>query len=114
MNLSNGNQTMCVIGVDASLIAYDADNRLAEVRKNSVSMATFVYDGDERRVKSTINGTTTTFVGAHHSIPVGDEVTGSTFTKYYFAGASRIAMHKYAHLSLQNSHFRKPPYRKAA
>jgi len=52
-------------------------------------MATFVYDGDGNRVKSTINGTTTTFVGAHY------ELTGSTVTKYYFAGASRIAMRKY-------------------
>jgi hypothetical protein len=49
--------------------------------------ATFVYDGDGRRVKSTFNGTTTTyFVGAHY------EVTGSTITKYYYAGSQRIAM----------------------
>jgi len=49
--------------------------------------ATFVYDGDGRRVKSTINTTTTTyFVGAHY------EVTGSTITKYYYAGSQRIAM----------------------
>ena len=57
-----------------------------EVKKNNVSMATFVYDGDGRRVKSTINGTTIYFVGAHY------EVTGSTVTKYYFAGAQRVAM----------------------
>jgi RHS repeat-associated protein len=49
--------------------------------------ATFVYDGDGKRVKSTFNSTTTTyFVGAHY------EVTGSTITKYYYAGAQRIAM----------------------
>jgi len=49
--------------------------------------ATFVYDGDGRRVKSTFNGTTTTyFVGNHY------EVTGSTITKYYYAGSQRIAM----------------------
>jgi hypothetical protein len=48
--------------------------------------ATFVYDGDGKRVKSTFNGTTTTyFVGAHY------EVSGSTITKYYYAGAQRIA-----------------------
>jgi RHS repeat-associated protein len=51
------------------------------------SSAAFTYDGDGRRVKSTFNGTTTTyFVGAHY------EVTGSTITKYYYAGAQRIAM----------------------
>gem|GEM_PF-3121317 len=57
--------------------------------------ATFVYacpersrrDGDGKRVKSTVNGTTTTnFVGTHY------EVAGSTVTKYYYAGAQRIAM----------------------
>jgi RHS repeat-associated protein len=38
-------------------------------------------------VKSTFNGTTTTyFVGNHY------EVTGSTITKYYYAGSQRIAM----------------------
>ena len=48
-------------------------------------MATFVYDGDGNRVRSTINGTTTTFVGGIY------EVTGSQITKYYFAGTQRIA-----------------------
>ena len=63
------------------ILSYDAENRLVEVKKNTVSMATFVYDGDGRRVKSTINGTTTTFVGSHY------EVTGSTVAKYYFLGS---------------------------
>jgi len=35
----------------------------------------FGYDGDGRRVKSTVDGTTTYFVGAHY------EVTGSQITK---------------------------------
>ncbi|HET9909551.1 MAG TPA: DNRLRE domain-containing protein [Anaerolineales bacterium] len=49
--------------------------------------ATFTYDGDGKRVKSTFNGATTTyFVGNHY------EVTGSTVIKYYYAGAQRIAM----------------------
>jgi RHS repeat-associated protein len=48
--------------------------------------ATFVYDGDGKRVKSTINGVTTYFVRAHY------EVTGSTITKYYYAGSQRIVM----------------------
>ena len=56
--------------------------------------ATFVYDGDGKRVKSTINpstgsgqsGVTTTFVGAHY------EVTNGVVTKYYYAGSQRIAM----------------------
>jgi hypothetical protein len=42
--------------------------------------ATLVYEADGNRVKSMINGTTTTFVSNYY------EVTGSTVTKYYFAG----------------------------
>ncbi len=51
------------------------------------SNATFVYDGDGKRIKSTINGTITTyFVGAHY------EVANGVVTKYYYAGTQRIAM----------------------
>jgi RHS repeat-associated protein len=42
--------------------------------------------GDGARVKSTINGTMTTFVGNHY------EVSGSAVTKYYYAGSNRVAM----------------------
>jgi YD repeat-containing protein len=73
----NGSQTTRVIGSDTLTLLYDAENRLVEVKKNSVSMATFVYDGDGRRVKSVVSGTTTYFVGAHY------ELTGSQVTKYY-------------------------------
>jgi len=61
----NGNQTTRVIGSDTYTMLYDAENRLVEVKKNSVStlapgasagVATFVYDGDGRRVKSVVNG----------------------------------------------------------
>jgi hypothetical protein len=37
-------------------------------------------------VKSTINVATTTFVGNYY------ELSGSTVTKYYYAGGQRIAM----------------------
>ena len=54
------------------------------------SNTTFTYDGDGRRVKSVLTtslGTSTTiFVGSHY------EITDGVVTKYYFAGAQRIAM----------------------
>jgi RHS repeat-associated protein len=51
------------------------------------SSATFVYDGDGKRVKSVVNGTITTyFVGNYY------EVSGSTVTKYHYAGTQRIAL----------------------
>jgi RHS repeat-associated protein len=56
------------------------------------SSADFTYDGDGKRVKSilttNLGSTTTFFVGTHY------EVTGSTVTKYYYAGTQRIAMRK--------------------
>ena len=58
---ADGNQITRVIGADTYTLLYDAENRLVEVKKNNVSMATFVYDGDGRRVKSTINSTSIYF-----------------------------------------------------
>jgi len=48
--------------------------------------ATFTYDGDGKRVKQTVNGVTTYFIGNYY------EVTGSTVTKYYYSGGQRVAM----------------------
>ncbi len=55
--------------------------------------ASFTYDGDGKRVKSVLttnlSTSTTIFVGNHY------EITDGVVTKYYFAGATRIAMRKY-------------------
>jgi hypothetical protein len=54
--------------------------------------ATFIYDGDGKRVKSevitNISTTTTSFVGNSY------EVANGIVTKYYYAGSQRIAMRK--------------------
>jgi YD repeat-containing protein len=72
-------------------LGYDAENRLIEVKKNSVVIATFVYDGDGKRVKSEMGSETILFIGSHFEFnDTTDEVT-----KYCFAGATRIAMRKY-------------------
>jgi len=54
--------------------------------------ATFVYDGDGRRVKSIFNNnaTTTYFVGTHYEVT--NPGANQTITKYYYAGSQRIAM----------------------
>ena len=86
---ANGNQTTRVIGSITYTLSYDAENRLVGVSwtigSTNHSM-TFVFDGDGSRVRSTLDGTTTTFAGTHY------EVTGSAVTKYYYSGTSRIAM----------------------
>ncbi len=76
-------------------LSYDAENRPSgcalRTGLSGVSGATtasFVYDGDGRRVKATAGGVTTAYVGNYF------EWTGSTSTmvKYYYAGTARIAM----------------------
>ena len=68
-------------------LSYDAENRLTQAQ-TSVTTATFVYDGDGNRVKATVGGVTTVYIGSHF------EWTGSTVTmiKYYYAGTTRVAM----------------------
>ena len=48
--------------------------------------ASFVYDGDNNRVRGTIGGVTTVYIGNIY------EVQGSTIKKYYYAGNQRVAM----------------------
>jgi len=88
INDANGNQTTRTIGSEVYTLSYDAENRLVSVSGPSLN-ATFSYDGDGARVMSEINNVTTRFVGNYY------EVTDSTVTKYYYAGASRIAIRKY-------------------
>jgi RHS repeat-associated protein len=55
-------------------------------------LATFTYDGDGKRVKAVENGVTTLFIGNHYEV---NQTTGQV-TKYYFAGATRVAIGKYS------------------
>ena len=64
------------------------ENQLTSV--SGTPSATFVYDGDGNRVKSTINTTTTAFVGDHTEW----DVASSSLTRYYYAGSSRVAMRR--------------------
>ncbi|HPP62404.1 MAG TPA: RHS repeat-associated core domain-containing protein [Anaerolineales bacterium] len=65
---------------------YDAENRLVSV--TGAATASFVYDGDGKQIKATVNGITAVYVGNHY------EVKNSIVTKYYFAGSTRIAVRK--------------------
>jgi hypothetical protein len=84
MNYCKNINLRTINGVTLTL-SYDAEGHMVSVSGPSLS-ASFVYDGDGKRVKSTINGETTYFVGNFY------EQTGSTITKYYYAGSSRVAM----------------------
>jgi RHS repeat-associated protein len=56
------------------------------VSVSGAASASFVYDGDGRRVKATVNGVTTYYVGDHY------EVSGGVVKKYYSAGGKRVAL----------------------
>ena len=56
----NGNMTQRVVGGSTYNLAYDTGNHLTQV--TGAATATFVYDGDGKRVKSILGGTTTTFI----------------------------------------------------
>jgi len=91
---NNGNQVTRNVSGSSYTLSYDAENRLVgrrrarQVSVTGAATATFVYDGDGNRVKATVGTTTTTYVGSYF------EWTGSTSTmkKYYYAGATRVAM----------------------
>ena len=87
---SNGNMEFRDIGGNEYDLEYDAENRLVSVSGTNVS-ALFTYNGDGQRVKSIINNETIYFVGGHYEF----NDTTNEVTKYYFAGAGRIAMRKY-------------------
>jgi RHS repeat-associated protein len=84
-----------IIGGQTVHLGYDAENRLVSVTgvNGTTTSAVFTYNGDGQKVKSVINGETTLLVGGHFEVL--NPGTGQTVTKYYFAGASRIAMRKY-------------------
>jgi RHS repeat-associated protein len=66
-------------------LAYDAENRLIQV--TGAATASFVYDGDGKRVLSVEGGTTTVFIGNYF------EWTGTAASavRYYYAGSTRLA-----------------------
>jgi YD repeat-containing protein len=68
-------------------LTYDAENRLITVTRPAT--ANFKYDGDNKRVRATINGRLDTiFIGNYFEW----NVTAQTKRTYYYGGATRIAM----------------------
>ncbi len=74
------------VGSSVYALSYDAENRLTGV--NGAATATFLYDGDGNRVRETVAGRSTLYLGIYFEWSVTPRV------KYYYAGASgqRMAM----------------------
>ncbi|MGB3220265.1 MAG: RHS repeat-associated core domain-containing protein, partial [Anaerolineae bacterium] len=81
---ANGNATRRINGSQDVTLTYDAENRLTAMSGGVT--ASYVYDGDGNRVKETISGVTRVFVGNTY------EIDNGTVKKYYYAGATRVAM----------------------
>ncbi len=83
---ANGNMTSRTVSGQSYTLGYDAENRMTSV--SGALSASFVYNGDGMRVKSTVAGVTTAFIGNYY------EWRGSAAAsvKYYYAGSQRIAM----------------------
>ena len=72
------------------VMAIPALDSIAAAPALNTIAAMFVYDGDGNRVKSTINGVTTYFVGNYYEVVKTE--TSTQVNKYYYAGSQRIAM----------------------
>ncbi|MCC6958162.1 MAG: hypothetical protein IT316_15275 [Anaerolineales bacterium] len=83
---ANGNMTSRVVSGQNYTLDYDAENRLVSV--SGALSASFVYNAEGRRVKSTVAGVTTAFIGDYY------EWRGSAAAsvKYYYTGGVRVAM----------------------
>jgi RHS repeat-associated protein len=81
----NGNMSFRQVGGQTYNLTHDAENRLIQV--TGAATASFVYDGDGKRVLSVEGGTTTVFIGNYF------EWTGTAASavRYYYAGSTRLA-----------------------
>ncbi|MDZ7414243.1 MAG: RHS repeat-associated core domain-containing protein, partial [candidate division KSB1 bacterium] len=87
----NGNMRRRKLGATTYTLSYDAENRLVGV--SGGASASFVYDGDGKRVKATVGSTTTVYIGNYY------EQTGAGVTRYYYAGSQRIALRRSGYAS---------------
>jgi RHS repeat-associated protein len=91
---ANGNQITQNVSESSYTFSYDAENHLVSVGGSAT--AAFYYDGDGNRVKATVGGITTTYIG-NPSVPSGQcyfewVSDTSNMKKYYYAGSTRVAM----------------------
>ena len=82
---ANGNMATRTISGTPYNLTYEQAKSMVGYNGGTLT-SSFVYDGDGVRVKGTVNGVTTIYVGEHY------EVSGTTVKKYYSSGGTRVAM----------------------
>jgi RHS repeat-associated protein len=99
---ANDNMTKRIVGADTFDLSFDYENHLTQVKKNGSTLATFIYDGDGKRVKGTVSGVTTAYTGNYFEWMAVKNTACSTNTmrKYYYAGGQRVAVRRGSTLSL--------------
>ena len=58
--------TQRIEGSDTYTFAYDAENRLVSGAKNGVTLASYAYDGDGKRVKARGGRPYTVYIGDYY------------------------------------------------
>jgi RHS repeat-associated protein len=85
----NGNLQMWDDGSDDWAYRYDPEDRLINVKKNSVTSARYTYDAGGRRVRSWGAAGTTDYV--YSGFNVVDEIKGGAHEKHVYAGSMHLA-----------------------
>ena len=79
--------TQRVVGGQTYNLVYDAENHLTSV--SGAATASFVYDGDGKRIRAEITGgSDTVYIGNYFEW----NVTSQAMKSYYYASTTRVAM----------------------
>jgi len=86
----DANGTLRVTSRNGQTLQYDAENRLTQVISGTVPTQ-YVYNADGTRVKKTVGGVSTYYVGNYYEITISPQ-DPPLVTKYYYFGGQRVAM----------------------
>ncbi len=90
---ANGNMITRIADNGTYDLTYDAQNRLVEVKLGGATVAVYKYDGDGQRVLSKPAATAATFTAYLGALAeVSYNGSNTVMTKYYYAGAQRVAV----------------------
>ena len=90
---ANGNMTARANATGTQTLAWNAENLLSQVDGTGggySGTATYVYDGDGKRIKKTEGGSTVVYPGRYYE----KNMTTSTVTSYYYLGGKLVALKK--------------------
>jgi RHS repeat-associated protein len=88
----SGATASAAIAYNIQTLSWDVENRLAAVNCNGITTS-YVYDGDGKRVKTTVGSTVTTYINQYY------EKTGTVVTTNYYLGSKLIVVKQGENLS---------------